>query len=31
MMANAYYKLIQDFVKKTEKQKVEQPKKPVTN
>ncbi|TDL72308.1 ParM/StbA family protein [Neobacillus sp. YX16] len=31
MMANAYYKLIQDFVKKAEKQKVEQPKKPVTN
>ncbi|MCM3694047.1 ParM/StbA family protein [Neobacillus niacini] len=31
MMANAYYKLIQDFVKKAEKQKVEQVKKPVTN
>jgi plasmid segregation protein ParM len=31
MMANAYYKLIQDFVKKAEKPKVEQPKKPVTN
>ena len=31
MMANAYYKLIMDFVRKSEKQKVEQPKKPVTN
>ncbi len=31
MMANAYYKLIQDFVRKAEKPKVEQPKKPVTN
>jgi plasmid segregation protein ParM len=31
MMANAYYKLIQDFVRRTEKQKPEQPKKPVTN
>ena len=31
MMANAYYKLIQDFVKKAEKPKVEQTKKPVTN
>jgi plasmid segregation protein ParM len=31
MMANAYYKLIQDFVKKAEKQKVEPTKKPVTN
>ncbi|NWQ40866.1 ParM/StbA family protein [Bacillus sp. EB106-08-02-XG196] len=31
MMANAYYKLIQDFVKKAEKQKAEQTKKPVTN
>jgi plasmid segregation protein ParM len=31
MMANAYYKLIQDFARKAEKQKVEQPKKPVTN
>ncbi|MDF2787320.1 MAG: hypothetical protein K0S80_418 [Neobacillus sp.] len=31
MMANAYYKLIQDFVRKSEKQKPEQPKKPVTN
>jgi plasmid segregation protein ParM len=31
MMANAYYKLIQDFVKKAEKQKAEQIKKPVTN
>jgi plasmid segregation protein ParM len=31
MMANAYYKLIQDFVRKAEKPKAEQPKKPVTN
>lgn len=31
MMANAYYKLITDYVRKTEKQKVEQTKKPVTN
>ncbi|MEH7490895.1 ParM/StbA family protein [Neobacillus niacini] len=31
MMANAYYKLIQDFVRKAEKPKIEQPKKPVTN
>lgn len=31
MMANAYYKLIQDFVRKSEKQKPEQTKKPVTN
>jgi plasmid segregation protein ParM len=32
MMANAYYKLIADFVKKAEKQKVvEQPNKPVAN
>jgi len=31
MMANAYYKLIQDYVRKSEKQKPEQPKKPVTN
>jgi plasmid segregation protein ParM len=31
MMANAYYKLIQDFVKKAEKPKAEQVKKPVTN
>jgi plasmid segregation protein ParM len=32
MMANAYYKLIQDFVRRSEpKQKPEQPKKPVTN
>jgi plasmid segregation protein ParM len=31
MMANAYYKLIQDFARKAEKPKAEQPKKPVTN
>ncbi|MFB3169799.1 ParM/StbA family protein [Neobacillus sp. 179-C4.2 HS] len=31
MMANAYYKLIMDYVRKTEKPKAEQPKKPVTN
>ncbi|MEH7011113.1 ParM/StbA family protein [Neobacillus niacini] len=31
MMANAYYKLIMDFVRKSEKQKPEQTKKPVTN
>jgi plasmid segregation protein ParM len=31
MMANAYYKLITDFVRKTEQPKVEQSKKPVTN
>ncbi|WHY00681.1 ParM/StbA family protein [Neobacillus sp. DY30] len=31
MMANAYYKLIQDFVRRSEKQKPEQTKKPVTN
>jgi plasmid segregation protein ParM len=31
MMANAYYKLIQDFVRKAEKSKAEPPKKPVTN
>lgn len=31
MMANAYYKLIQDFARKAEKQKVDQTKKPVTN
>lgn len=31
MMANAYYKLITDFVRKTEKPKVDQNKKPVTN
>ncbi|MBY0148110.1 ParM/StbA family protein [Neobacillus niacini] len=32
MMANAYYKLIQDFVRRSEpKQKPEQPKKPVAN
>jgi plasmid segregation protein ParM len=31
MMANAYFKLIQDFVRKVEKQKVDQTKKPVTN
>jgi plasmid segregation protein ParM len=31
MMANAYYKLIMDYARKAEKQKPEQPKKPVTN